>query len=507
MTDARLVIQKLNKSYATPVLSDVDLSIASGEIHAIVGENGAGKSTLVNILTGLVGRDSGSILLDDEPYLPERASDAFVSGISFAAQELTTIDTLSVAENIGLRYLPSRFSVVDQQTLNEAAQRMLQLVGLLDVLPDTLVEDLSLADRQLVEIAKALVNDARLLILDEPTAALAAPQAERLHGIIRERAATGTSVIYISHRLEDVLNIADTVSTLRDGRIVMTAPAVALTVPDLVEAMAGQAFRDRSTDTADVISGLPLIKADAITTHDLPKPVSLTGHRGEIIGIAGLAGAGRSELLHALFGLTQLTSGSVCRVEDDQEIRIRNAGHAVRTGFALLGEDRQAMGIYKGQSVLNNMMVPGKPNRDSVLRRIDREAERSAAKILARNLDIRCHDLEQDIAELSGGNQQKALIGRWLHCDADVFLLDEPSRGVDVGTKSTIYDLLLELRQSGKCILIASSEIEELMAVCDRVLVLSARKLVREFRRGDWSETKILAAAFEGHTSGSGTLH
>jgi ribose transport system ATP-binding protein len=501
MTAARLLVQNLNKSYAAPVLNDVSLTVAGGEIHALVGENGAGKSTLVNILTGLVEKRSGELLLDGRVYDPGRASDAFAAGVSFAAQELTTIDTLSVAENIGLRSLPSHLSVVDGQGLTETAQRLLNVVGLDGVSPATKVERLSLAERQMIELAKALCSDSRLLILDEPTAALTAPQADRLHQIIRDRAASGTSVIYISHRLEDVLAIADTVSVLRDGRLVMSQAASSLTVEDLVESMAGEVFQKRADVEVATPDMTPLITADAITSCDLPEPISLTGHAGEIIGIAGLAGAGRSELLHALFGLTPLSSGVVTRTKNGEQVVLRSAGQAVKTGVAFLGEDRQAMGLFNGQSVLANMMLPGKPENASPLRLVDRDRELAAAQALENKLDIRCHGLTQDIAELSGGNQQKALIGRWLNCESDVFLLDEPTRGVDVGTKSAIYDLLFELQSNGKCILLASSEIEELTTVCSRIVVMSGRKLVQTFERGEWSETEILTAAFQEFTS------
>ena len=500
MTDARLVIRHLNKAYATPVLVDVDLAVAKGEIHAIVGENGAGKSTLVNILGGLVGKDNGEILLDGKCYEPGRVVDAFAAGISVAAQELATIGTLSVAENIGLRSLPGRFAVVDRARLHETASRMLRHVGLDAIHADTPLERLSLAERQLVEIARAFAGNARLLILDEPTAALSAAQAARLHDMIRERASSGTSIIYISHRLDDVLDIAARVTVLRDGRVVRSGPTANLSVDDLVEAMAGEALRPRQAGDPDSAAMHPLIRADAITTTELPEPITLTGNGGEIIGIAGLAGAGRSELLHALFRLAPLTGGSVCRFVEGCSVPVRSATHAMRSGMAFLGEDRKEMGIYSGRSVLINMMVPGKPASSSPLLRIDRIGEYKAAAELTRRLDIRYHDLDQDIAELSGGNQQKALIGRWLHCEADVFLLDEPTRGVDVGTKSAIYDLLSELGESGKCILIASSEIEELMAVCSRIIVLSKRKLVRSFERGEWSEAEILAAAFQEFT-------
>ncbi len=329
---------------------------------------------------------------------------------------------------------------------------------------------------------------------------MTAPQADRLHRLVRERASAGTAVIYISHRLADVLDVADTVSVLRDGKVVLSRPSDSLNVDDLVFAMAGDIFRQHELEFQAGQSGTPLLRVESITTNDLPEPLSLSGHAGEIIGIAGLAGAGRSELLHAIFGLARLSSGRVVRVVDGAEVELKSASHAVKAGVALLGEDRQSMGLFRGQSVQTNMMVPGRRNDASPLRLVDRRRESAAAKELVSKLDIRCREPGQNIEELSGGNQQKALIGRWLHRESDVLLLDEPTRGVDVGTKSAIYDLLFELRDSGKCVLLASSEIEELMTVCNRILVLSARRLVREFTRDAWSETDILAAAFEAHT-------
>ena len=353
---------------------------------------------------------------------------------------------------------------------------------------------MSLAQRQLVEIAKALVDDPGLLLLDEPTAALNAIQADRLHNIIRERASEGLSVIYISHRLNDVLEISDTVSVLRDGQVIATRPSSEYTVDELVSLMAGEAL-EQSTATAGQ-KGQTLISANAITTSDLPNPISLSAHAGEITGLAGLAGAGRSELLHALFGLDPLIGGTVTKRCDNSDVTINNATQAVRSGIALVGEDRQSMGLFEGQSVRVNMMLPGDRRQRSRLSVIDTNREQSTAESLIRKFVVNCGGPEQDIAELSGGNQQKALIARWLNAGSDVFLLDEPTRGVDVGTKHALYDRFRELAAEGKSLVVASSEIEELMAICDRIVVLSDRQIAAEFARDEFAEDAILTAAF-----------
>lgn len=501
MQQVCLTITDLCKSFAVPVLKRVNLSIKQGEIHAIIGENGAGKSTLVNILAGLLAKDSGEITLHGSVYEPSVPADAFAAGISCAAQELSIIGTLSVAENIALRDLPHNRSVISQDKIEQQARQLLQLVGLNGIAPDTLASTLSLAERQLLEISKSLAADCHLLVLDEPTAALTGPQADHLHKIITDVAASGTSVIYISHRLEDVRRVSDTVSVLRDGQVVATNPTSTLTVADMIEQMMGRSDQKGQQAPALLRDKNPVLKVENLTGSELPHPISFECHAGEIIGIAGLAGSGRSELLQTMFGLLPTIGGHTSRCMAEGDITIKNAGQAVKLGLGFLTEDRKITGIYPGQSVLANMMLPGIARVASSFGVIDRALEKARGTELVSKLAIKCNGVGQPIEELSGGNQQKALIARWIHCESEIFLLDEPSRGVDVGTKDLIYKLLFEMQGRGKTIVLASSEIEELMTVCNRIFVMSDRKLVKIFERGEWSEVDILSAAFQEYTA------
>jgi len=505
MAISRLSIEALGKSFTAPVLIDVSLILGPGEILGLVGENGAGKTTLVNILTGSLPRDGGNILLDGESYEPSSPRDGISAGVSCVAQELSIIDFLSVAENILLKELPSSRAIILRDELHTRARQMLDRVGLAQIKPNWKAERLSLAENQLLELAKALATRCRLLLLDEPTSALTSQQADRLHNVVRELATQGTSIIYISHRLDDVLEIADSVAVLRDGRCVAHGFSSTFSVADIVVEMAGEKHEAKDASHGRFTDGSAVLEIDQVTTVALPHPISLSCAAGEITGIAGLAGAGRTELLEALFGLAPLTSGEVRRITGRETTSIESASQAVRHGIGFLGEDRQSMGLFSGQSVLANITLPGISSVASSLGLIDRAKEEAVGHDLVQRLDIRCSSLDQDVDQLSGGNQQKALIARWIHCDSDVFLLDEPTRGVDVATKNAIYALLFEMQSAGKTIILASSEIEELMTVCDRIIVLSDRQLVQIFERGAWSETKILTAAFSNFMPGSKT--
>ena len=497
---ARIEIKSLSKSFATPVLKDVNLSISKGSIHGLVGENGAGKSTLINIINGLLPMDSGELFLDGQRYRTTKMRDAMRAGLSLAAQELSLIENLSIAENISLKSLPKGMVILDSACIKQRSEELQKLVGLTEVEPHTLVNKLSLAQKQLVELAKALSADARLLILDEPTAALTGPQADQLHRIIKERAQQGTSVIYVSHRLDDVLAVCDTVSVLRNGIIVHTGPSDTLTSQILIKHMSGNFLIAHEHDEERAV-GKPCLIIKKLTTEDLPNPINLTCHQGEILGVAGLAGAGRSELLEAIFALTDKTSGEVSVITPNSCNTIKTPQQAVKLGVGFLAEDRKTQGIFSGHTITMNTTIAKLNRVSNRWGKLSYLIEKLQVDGLIKSLKVKCDSADQTIDKLSGGNQQKLLIGRWLHAEAKILLLDEPTRGVDVSAKVAIHEQLRQLRDSGATMLVVSSELEELTALCDRIIVLSNRKHVASFKRGNWSHDDILAAAFSEYTN------
>jgi len=501
MVTARIAIEGLNKSFSTPVLKQVALQVAPGSIHGLVGENGAGKSTLINIISGLLAADAGVLAIDGRAYSPKSRREALAEGLALASQELSLIDTLSVAENIFLTSLPQKALGIDRPAMRKQAEALMELVGLDHISPETKLAQLSLAEKQLVELAKALSmpqETAKLLILDEPTSALTSPQADRLHQIIKQRAASGLSVIYITHRLDDVIAVCDTISVLRDGVVQLTAPSTSLTSNDLIREMSGEDLLLHSNDKSRKIGELRL-SVEQLSSADFPQPISLQCHRGEILGIAGLAGAGRSELLQAIYGLSAERRGRVVLSGSGADVLIDSASSAVRNGMAFIAEDRKSQGIFSGKSISLNTTVAGLSKLGGGLGAILPRREQRVSEELIARLRVKCEGPLQTIDRLSGGNQQKVLFARWLQTESDVWLLDEPTRGVDVGSKLAIHDQLRQLRDQGAAMLIVSSELEELTALCDRILVLSNKKAVATYDRGQWSKEVLLAAAFSEH--------
>ncbi len=492
----RFAAKGVCKSFATPVLQDVDLEISVGHIHGLVGENGAGKSTLAKIIVGLEHADSGALQLDDQPYRPINTADSLRAGVAICAQEMSLVADLSIAENILLHTSTSSFTRIRRKHAEENASKLLDLVGLERSNPRTLVGHLSLAEKQLVEIAKTLATNAKLLILDEPTSALTAPQAELLHRILRARACDGVTVIYISHRLGDVLSVCDRVSVLRDGEVRLTKDCNVLSEKLLIREMAGEdADFEAAPRSVKKASSIHLTVKD-LQTSKLPNPISFNCRRGEILGIAGLAGSGRTELLNAIFGLDKRTAGSVKVHMNGGTTETRTPRQSIKCGVGLVTEDRAKDGVFREQALAFNVTIAGLRRISNPIGRLIREREARSVTLLIEALHVRSNGVDQKMRELSGGNQQKSMLGRWLHRESQLLLLDEPTRGVDVTAKLAIHTELVRLRDAGITVIAVSSELEELQSLCDRIIVLSNRKLVTEFHRNNWSQEEILAAAF-----------
>lgn len=491
---------QIDKHYASPVLSGVELQLAAGEIRALLGANGAGKSTLSKIISGLVPPTAGNMRLNGQDYAPASKRDAERAGVQIVQQELNLVAGLSVAENLFLNRLPRRCGCISLKRLYRDAEQALQRVGLEEVRPTTPIEALGVGQQQLVEIAAALARDCRLLILDEPTAALTEREIERLFAQLRRLRAAGTGMIYISHRLDEVQAIADSATVLRDGRVVATSPVAELSVADMVRQMVGEvAAEPRSHRTH---TGAPALRVESFSRASAFENVSFTVHRGERLGIAGLIGSGRTELLRAIFGADRADAGDLWIGDQASPRRLVHPRQAVAAGIAMVTEDRKQDGLLLAKSVRVNTSVAFLKRFRQAWGGLDEKLEMADATRLAAELNIKCESVEQPVEELSGGNQQKVVVAKWLLRDAEILLLDEPTRGIDIGARAQLYQQFDELAARGKALVIVSSDLQELMELCDRILVMSAGRLTAEFDRGRWTEEKIMAAAFEGYLHG-----
>jgi ribose transport system ATP-binding protein len=494
----------LAKAYSTPALVDASLDLHGGEVHALVGENGAGKSTLSQILAGIVSPDAGTMRLAGAAYAPRGKAEAAKRGVAIVLQELTLVDTLTVAEQVLIGGWPRRFGFVDRGALRERARAVLARLGLAALDPERSVASLGIGQRQMLAVAGALARPCRVLILDEPTAALTEHEAERLFVEIERLKAEGGAVLYVSHRLEEVRRLADRVTVLRDGRMVATRERTEVTIPELVQLMVGRHSPVRQTiDTERSRDGEPVLRVQGLRRGRALRDVGFELWNGEILGLAGLMGSGRTETVRILFGADRAESGEMELRGRRSHRLFRSPREAVRHGIALATENRQAEGLLLPLSVRANLTLIRL--RDLSRRGlVRREAERAAAESLRARLAVKCASLEQPVRQLSGGNQQKVVLGRWLLRDFQVLLCDEPTRGVDVAARSEIHGLLRELARAGKAVLVVSSEIEELQALCDRIVVLSAGTVAAVFERDQFDRQAILEAALRGHATRAG---
>ena len=458
----------VRKSFgATAALAGVDLRVGPGEVLAVVGENGAGKSTLMKVLAGVVRPDAGTMLLDGVAYAPQSPRDARAAGVAMIHQELALAPHLTVAENVLLGTEPARWGLLDRRALRAAARAALADLGRPDIDPAAVVSTLPIADRQVVEIARAVAVDCRVLVLDEPTSSLTAADVRHLEALVKRLRDRGHAILFISHVLEEVRSFADRVTVLRDGATAGGGVLAGLDDATIVRWMVGRAVTElypRSSRTP----GPVVLEVDGLAGRRLPRAASLALRRGEVLGIAGLVGAGRTELVRAIFGLEPVRSGTV-RVA----AHVGPASPARRwsQGVGMVSEDRKAEGLALDLSVADNLTLSrlgglGPPGFVGAGRQAD------AARRWLEPLRIRCRDVAQPVAALSGGNQQKVALARLLHHDVDVLVLDEPTRGIDVGAKARIYEVIDELATRGRAILLVSSHLPELLGVCDRVAVM-----------------------------------
>lgn len=496
---AYLSTNGLTKRYGrVTVVDHCALQFHAGEVHALLGANGAGKSTLVRMIAGLVRASDGEMQVQGAGFEPGNKRDAEVAGIEIVQQELNLIPTLSIAENLLLTRMPARAGVIRRSELHQRAVTALQRIGLGAVAPETLVGSLGVGRQQMVEIAAALDRQCRLLILDEPTAALSAAETKTLFKRLQQLRDEGVAIIYISHRLDEVKELSDRISVLRDGKHLGTFDTNAVSTDDMVDAMSGEQSASVRKELVSRTLPQPALRVENLCGGPIQN-VSFTVNKGERFGIAGLVGSGRSELLRLIFGADHARSGSVFLADADIAHRFKHPSQAVDAGIAMVTEDRKANGLLMSQSIRMNTTLAAMQKRFSRFGVVHRHLEETTTTELCDAMHTRCNSIEQTVGTLSGGNQQKVACAKWLVRDANVYLFDEPTRGIDVNARRLIYELLDRLASEGKGIVVVSSDTEELLETCDRIGVMSDGIMVAVFSRESWSREAILQAAFSGY--------
>ncbi|WP_433676146.1 sugar ABC transporter ATP-binding protein [Microbacterium gorillae] len=493
-SDAPVVLELANvaKSFgAVLALRSGTLRVQAGSIHALIGENGAGKSTLVKIVAGLYRRDSGELRLDGEDVDFATTAQAKAAGVAVIYQEPTLFPDLSVTENIFMgRQLTGRFGKIDRRAMRHEVERLFTRLGVA-IDPDRPAEGLSIADQQVIEIAKAVSLDAKLLVMDEPTAALSGVEVERLFSIARSLRDEGRGLIFISHRFDEVFALCDTVTVMRDGAYISTMAIADTTPSELVRQMVGRDVTELFPKTEAAI-GEPLLEVTNLTSQGVFHDISFTVRAGEIVGLAGLVGAGRSEVARAVFGVDGYQEGSVSM--RGAPVRRGRPVDAMRAGIALVPEDRRKQGLVVDSGVGRNITM-------AIRRGLARFGllttgmENNAARVWASRLEVKAHALDTVAATLSGGNQQKVVLAKWLATEPDVLIIDEPTRGIDVGTKSEVHRLLSELAGRGMGILMISSELPEVLGMADRVLVMREGRITAEIDRAQATSENVMFAA------------
>ncbi|WP_343417045.1 sugar ABC transporter ATP-binding protein [Candidatus Flexifilum breve] len=493
MTDSILDMKHISKAYAgVPALRDVSFTCVRGQVHALVGENGAGKSTLIKILGGAVQADSGEIVFKGRTFAHLTPRLSLDMGISIIYQELALSPYLTVAENIFLGREPNRGGVIQVRQLRAQAAELLERLHVhIDL--ETPVSELTVAKQQMVEIAKALSRNADLIVMDEPSAILVGEELEQLFRTIKSLQAQGVTIVYISHRLDEVFQVADTITVLKDGAVVGSQPRAALSHRELVQMMVGRPLEEVYPPAIGQ-RGAPVLTVENVSNARL-KDVSLTLHAGETLGIAGMVGSGRTELARAIFGADPVTRGRI--LINGQTAAHFNPAQAIKNGVALVPEDRKAQGLFTALPIRQNITLP-------ILKRLSRggivqmKQEAQVVNAAQQTLSISMASGDQEAQFLSGGNQQKVVLAKWLETRPSVIIMDEPTRGIDIGAKFEIYQLMRRLNEQGVAILMISSELPEILGMSDRILVMRDGQIVGELARADATEQAIIERATTG---------
>jgi ABC-type sugar transport system ATPase subunit len=488
-----LRLEKITKSFpGVRVLDGVSIDVHEGEVHALMGENGAGKSTLMKILMGLHRPDSGSILLNGEAVAITSPREALDRGVAMIHQELNPVLDLTVAENIYLgRELRTRLGLFDVRRMRAESNELLHRLQI-SISVDALMRSLSVAQMQLVEIAKAIAVDSRVIVMDEPTSAITESDVHTLFEHIERLRASGVAIVYISHKMDEIFKIADTISVLRDGELIRTAPAHDYDKTTLISLMVGRTLAD-AFPKRDVLIGEPVLEVDHWASPPSVSDISISLRRGEILGIGGLVGAGRTEFVESIFGIRRGSGDGSVRMHG-HPVTIRHPGDAIRLGIALVTEDRKSTGLNVEGSVAENITLVA---LSKLFPRglVQKKRESSIADDFIRQLRIKTPGRDQTVSRLSGGNQQKVVLAKWLLTDPEIIIFDDPTRGIDIGAKYDIYTLIGDLVENGRSVILISSEMGELMGLSDRIHVIAEGRLTGTLNRPEFSQERILELA------------
>lgn len=483
------------KSFGTvQVLKDAGIHVKEKEIHALMGENGAGKSTLMKILTGVYTKDTGDIEINGELFELTSIKDSENKKIAFIHQELNVLNEMSIVDNMFLgKEKKNKFGLIDKKAMVEIAKEKLQMLGL-DIDPNTLIKDISIGSRQLVEIAKALLMDAELIIMDEPTAALTDKEIDLLFKIIRELRDKGVSFVYISHRMEEIFDICDEITIMRDGAYIGQKTIKETSFDEIVSMMVGYDLDDRFP-RIEISPGETILSVKELSQRGKFENVSFDVRKGEILGFSGLMGSGRTEVMHAIFGSTKFDSGEIHI--SGKKVTISSPIVAKRKGLGFITEDRKNEGLILDFSVRDNMVLPSLPSFANN-KLIEDKSIRSMVEEFIGKLKVKTASQEISVGKLSGGNQQKIVIAKWLITNPKILILDEPTRGVDVGAKKEIYEIINQLKKAGVAIIIVSSELPEILGICDRIAVMHEKKLVKILNRDEATQESVMQYAAVG---------